>query len=150
MSTPTSKLLKLKTDFRSLKYSQDRPDGGSSGQPYIQSPLPENATQQQLDVYELVRSGVDNPIRVGSTVVDGTPVPIFAPTDKDRIEHLLKFTTRGRLFGKKQKELALMNPKMEGGIQANLGGRNSTPLEYTRIYKETSNNFECILSFYDF
>lgn len=137
---PTSKLLKLKTDFKSLKYSQDRPDGGSSGQPFIKSPLPENATQAQLDFYQQVRSGIDNPIRVASQVINGVPTPIFAPVDKDRVNYLLKNTAKGRLFGKKERDLAFMNPKVEGAVQANLSGRLSQPIEYTRIYKEDNSN----------
>ena len=32
-------LINLQTDLKSLKYSKDRPDGGYSGQPYIQTSI---------------------------------------------------------------------------------------------------------------
>ena len=35
-------LLNLRTDLKSLKYGRDRFNGGSSGQPYIQSFIPDN------------------------------------------------------------------------------------------------------------
>lgn len=33
-------LIDLKTNLKSLKYGSDRPGGGSSGQPYIQTAIP--------------------------------------------------------------------------------------------------------------
>ena len=33
-------LVNLQTDLKSLKYSKDRPDGGYSGQPYVQKEIP--------------------------------------------------------------------------------------------------------------
>ncbi len=35
-----SKLLTYKTDLKSLRFGHDRPDGGSSNQPYIKTPIP--------------------------------------------------------------------------------------------------------------
>ena len=40
-------LINFRTDLRSLRYGSDRPGGGSSRQPYIQSPNPE-PTQQTV------------------------------------------------------------------------------------------------------
>jgi hypothetical protein len=140
MSTPNSKLLKLKTDLKSLKYSQDLPGGGDSGQPFVRSPLPDFASPEQLNRYEQIRSGIDNPIRLGATTFDNETVPFNAPIDRDRIAAQLRFTSRGRLFGKKQKSLQVQNPKMEGGVQGALGGIRGGELEYTRIYKEDNSN----------
>ena len=33
-------LVDLKTDLKNLKFGSDRPGGGSSGQPYIQTAIP--------------------------------------------------------------------------------------------------------------
>jgi hypothetical protein len=140
MSVPNSKLLKLKTDLKSLKYSQDLIDGGTSGQPFIKSPLPDFATPEELNRYEQIRTGVDNPIRLGAVTVDGVSVPFQASVDRDRIAAQLRFTSRGRLFGKQQKSLQIQNPKMEVGNQASLGTIRGGELENTRIYKEDNSN----------
>lgn len=38
-------LIDLKTDLKSLKFGNDRPQGGSSNQPYIQTPIPDDDKQ---------------------------------------------------------------------------------------------------------
>lgn len=43
-------LIDLKTDLKSLKYGKDRPGGNSSGQPYIQTPIPDENTPQNFFV----------------------------------------------------------------------------------------------------
>ena len=35
-------LINLQTDLKSLKFGKDRPGGGNSGQPFIQTPIPDN------------------------------------------------------------------------------------------------------------
>ena len=60
-------LLDLKTDLKSLKYGQDRPDGGSSNQPYIQTDInniDRDFNQIRLSKFDdgLIRGGV-----IGST-----------------------------------------------------------------------------------
>lgn len=42
-------LLDLKTDLKSLRYGQDTPGGGDSGQPYIKSKIPEGLTSKSPD-----------------------------------------------------------------------------------------------------
>ena len=34
-------LINFKTDFKTLRYGNDKPNGGSSTQPYIQAPIPD-------------------------------------------------------------------------------------------------------------
>jgi len=48
-------LLDLKTDLKSLRYGQDTPGGGDSGQPYIKSKIPEGLTSKSPDF--LLRNG---------------------------------------------------------------------------------------------
>ena len=38
-------LVDLKTNLKSLRYGNDQPFGGSSGQPYVTSSIPENPDQ---------------------------------------------------------------------------------------------------------
>jgi hypothetical protein len=53
-------LINLKTDLKSLKYGNDRKGGGNSGQPYIQTPIPDGLTPSSPDF--LLRNGYLNPI----------------------------------------------------------------------------------------
>ncbi len=36
---PTSQLVNLKTDLKSLKFGHDRPGGGDSGEPFVQADI---------------------------------------------------------------------------------------------------------------
>ena len=58
-------LVSLTTDLKSLKYGKDRKGGGSSGQPYIKSNIPDGLTSSSPDF--LLRNGYLNPV---STVND--------------------------------------------------------------------------------
>jgi hypothetical protein len=49
------KLVELKTNLKSLKYGGDRPGGGSSNQPYIVTPIPDDLTVNPPDF--LLRQG---------------------------------------------------------------------------------------------
>ena len=46
---PGSKLVKLKTDLKSLKYGHDRQGDGNSGQPYITAPIPNRLSTSPFD-----------------------------------------------------------------------------------------------------
>ena len=148
-----SQLLTLQTDLTSLKYGQDRPAYGSSGQPFIQSPLPENATSAQKTKYELIRTSIDFPVRGGSTLYNGLIVPLTAEEDRKRIERFLKSGPRGLAFIQKQELLQLANPKTEVGYQVNVNAENNagnfletlvargnlSNLENTRIFNNGTN-----------
>jgi hypothetical protein len=58
-------LINLQTDLKSLKFGKDRPGGGNSGQPFIQTPIPDNQSDSTpLSVYDsLLRGGVQAPQR---------------------------------------------------------------------------------------
>jgi hypothetical protein len=83
-------LIDLKTDLKSLKYGQDRPGGGNSGQPYIQTAIPESRTTPFTS--GLIKSSL---------------------TDTKRIFKFLKDTPQGPLFIIKQVGLQLSNPRLE-------------------------------------
>ncbi len=59
-------LINFKTDFKTLRYGNDKPNGGSSTQPYIQSPIPDTvpntsnaATSFFNSFYETNRTSLD-------------------------------------------------------------------------------------------
>jgi hypothetical protein len=138
-------LLDLKTDLKSLKYGQDRPDGGSSGQPYIKTDIntiDRGFNQLRLTKFDegLIRGGV-----IGSTNA--------AVTDTLRIGKFLTDAPKGPLFIVKQVGLQLSNPRLEskqvkadrattgGGFLtnavnfvANVAGQIENAVGPTRIY----------------
>ena len=61
-------LLDLQTDLKSLKFGQDRLGGGSSGQPYIESPIDEPGQLTQADDDFLLRGGVNAPLDAAKDV----------------------------------------------------------------------------------
>lgn len=139
-------LINLTTNFKSLKYGQDRPGGGNSGQPYVQYPLPEVASQQYLDFYQNNKFNLDFPLRGGGPGLGDTGPYITqaAKYDKIRIEKFLKDAPRGPIFILKQTALQLSNPKIQTGNQINLAlgtqpFRFLGNLENTRIYNGGKN-----------
>ena len=66
-------LIDLKTDLRSLRFGNDRPGGGSSGQPYIQTPIP-SPEEDSSNIFNtggpdfLLRGGLMAPSRVVNDV----------------------------------------------------------------------------------
>lgn len=134
---------------KSIPYGNDQPGGGSSNQPFIQFPLPEDAGVNTKRYYELNRSGNDFPLRGGSGTSIGSLVPIVpdaAIIDKDRISKFYK-TTKGNIFLQKQKYLQYANPKMEVGQGAQPFGQQIGTLiqggtEYTRIYNNGKNTLQ--------
>jgi len=83
-------LLNLKTDLKSLKYGNDQPGGGNSGQPYIQTAIPESRTTPFTS--GLIKSSL---------------------TDTKRIFKFLKDIPQGPLFIIKQVGLQLSNPRLK-------------------------------------
>ena len=71
-------LINLKTDFKSLRFGQDRFDGGSSNQPYIKSSIPEgSSTLNSLDNDFIWRNGIktfadtgNDLVRIGKFFID--------------------------------------------------------------------------------
>ena len=118
-------LLDLKTNLKSLKFGNDRPGGGGSGLPYIQTSLPEQATQLELISQQSAKFSNDFPIRGG-----GKSAATIA-TDLIRITKFLADPGRGPFFVAKQVGLQLSNPRTEVGTV--LG---STP--YTQVYLPTN------------
>jgi len=122
-------LLDLKTDLKSLKYGQDQPGGGSSGQPYIRTDI--NKANPGLTFDDgLIRGGFVGAARASLN-------------DTLRIGKFLTDLPKGPLWIVKQVGLQLSNPRLEtrrgpAGI-ANLfsgdfGSSTNGLLQPTRIY----------------
>lgn len=88
-------LLNLKTDLKSLKYGLDRPDLGSSREPFIKKEIPENPPGASSDF--LLRQGA-----LTRGIEDGARIGKFLTTPKG-----LGFITNQNL-------LAAQNPKIVG------------------------------------
>jgi hypothetical protein len=82
-------LVDLKTNLKSLRYGNDQQGGGSSNQPYIQTPIPDQLPNQGYDTY----------LRNGSLYGQS------AKNDFDRIELFLK-SPLGENWVTKQKDLS--------------------------------------------
>ena len=97
-------LINLKTKFKSLKYGNDMLGGGSSGQPYIQVPIPEEDKPNILST-----GGSDFLLR------GGVLAPIRAATDVARLSKMFfDFKSpNGPLFIAKQNLLSRTNVKTE-------------------------------------
>ena len=98
-------LLKLKngdTALKSLRYGNDRPGGGDSGQPFIKSPIPDDSKDPSaFDIDGFIRGGV--------------LAPVEAATDVTRLSKYL-FNTKNPsclLFTAKQNTLSRIAPKTE-------------------------------------
>jgi hypothetical protein len=124
-------LIDLKTDLKSLKYGNDRFGGGDSGQPYIQSSIPEgNSISVAID---------DGFIRGGIARATEN-----SKNDYKRINRFLKDNPKGPLFIARQVGLQLSNPKLEtkkglGGffqsaLNGDIGAATGGVLQPTRIY----------------
>ena len=124
-------LLNLRTDLKSLKYGRDRFNGGSSGQPYIQSPIPDNENPSIPMDDGFVRGGI-----IGAQAASAK--------DNKRISLFLKDKPKGPLFIARQVGLQLTNPRLEvkkglGGLfdsllSGDLGPLTGGLLQPTRLY----------------
>jgi len=92
-------LVDLKTNLKSLRYGNDQPFGGSSGQPYVTSSIPDNPSQIGNP------QGIDYLLRNGSLYVE------TAVRDTSRITSLLtdKNSQIGENWRNKQKQLSLQS-----------------------------------------
>jgi hypothetical protein len=59
-------LIDLKTDLKSLRYGKDTIGGGYSGQPYIQTPIPESFNDLGANEDFILRGGI-NAVRDSAT-----------------------------------------------------------------------------------
>jgi len=144
-------LLDLKTNLTSLKFGNDRLNGGNSGQPYIQTPIigdryaTQGAPQTLVDYAITNRNSLDYPIRGGKTNLEiGTQtLTISSQIDRERIAKFLKDAPRGTAFINKQIGLQLSNPKTETGntFTDSFNNVSALPgiLENTRVYNMGKN-----------
>jgi hypothetical protein len=115
-------LLDLKTDLKSLKYGNDQPGGGSSGQPYQKVDI--NTVDSGFNRFRMTKFD-DGLVRGG--VVGAANAAVV---DTLRIGKFLKDFPKGPLFIVKQVGLQLSNPKLES--KKGVSGFFNT--EQTRIY----------------
>ena len=97
-------LIEFKTSLKSLKFGKDRPYGGSSNQPYIQTSIPEG---ENSGVFQT--GGIDSILR------GGLLAPISAAKDVSRLTQMffdLK-SPNGSLFTVKQNLLSKTSVETE-------------------------------------
>jgi len=138
-------LINLQTDLKSIKYGQDRPGGGDSGLPYIQTDINSldnpNRTQVGRLITKLRFTKFDDGLVRGGIIgaINASVV------DTLRIGKFLLDAPKGPLFIVKQVGLQLSNPKLETknlrtdrsgifGTIANLANRINNTVGPTRIY----------------
>jgi hypothetical protein len=143
----------LKTDYKTLKFGNDQPNGGSSGQPFITSNLPNTSSRTTIfgtrDSSTVVvntpqgnisiNNGSDSRSLFNDWPVRGGTYP-SNEIDYRRINAFLK-TTKGQQFIDKQKTLQFMNPKIETAPSFLDAGENSVIpglIENTRVYNENN------------
>ena len=56
------------TSLKSLKFGNDRPGGGNSGQPFIQKPIGDQAEFTNIDGDGILRGGIRAPLSAGDDV----------------------------------------------------------------------------------
>ena len=100
-------LINLKTDLKSLRYGKDRIGGGDSGQPYIQTNIPDDlspyiGTQDYINRggIKVVRDSVEDVKRLGKMFIDTkSPNGIFFTTKQELLSRTaVKTQTSGRLL----------------------------------------------------
>ena len=108
-------LISKKTDLRSLRYGNDRPGGGSSGQPYIQKSIP----SPEEDPSNIFNTGGKDILLRG-----GILAPIKGVNDVSRLSQMFfDFKSpSGPLFTAKQNLLSRTSVKTEASKGAGYGG----------------------------
>lgn len=132
-------LILFKTNLKSLKYGNDRPGGGDSGQPYVQFPIETPSTPNVIqNYYRTNRTGYDFPIRGGaiSQLITGNLAAISATIDRERIQEFFKDAPRGKIFIEKQVGLQLTNPRTQVPNSLNFAGLSlgNAALPVTQVY----------------
>jgi hypothetical protein len=143
-------LINLKTRFKDLRFGSDQPGNGSSGLPYIQTRIPDNAITfpgNTNPIYKTELAGpLDFPIRGGAAdfKIGTQTFTISSKIDKERIKKFMQDPARGKAFIDKQVGLQLTNPKIETGGSFQVGARNPLPgiIANTRIYNKGKNTLE--------
>lgn len=137
-------LINLKTTLKDLKFGNDQKGYGSSGLPYVQTPIPgsENFNFSGLlyPVYGVYGTGgPDYPLRGGapSFTLGLQTISKFNDIDEYRIKKFLESNPKGSLFIQKQIGLQLSNPKTEVATTGT-GPGEFGPLEITRVYQSAN------------
>lgn len=154
-------LVNLTSDLTNLRYGGDRPGGGSSGQPYIISPRPDQLGTPPLilasefrtsnflytNFYDLNTNTRDFPIRGGSIQQSdyGASTTPAGTIDRIRISEFLRDPQKGKLFLEKQVGLQLTNPKTQvpfaaGTVRISPNDPIDSIIETTRYYNPTGAN----------
>lgn len=131
-------LVDLKTQFKSLKFGNDRPGYGSSGLPYIQTSIPgdPSSSGNEKALFNPATNGnLDYPIRGGSVAfqIGQQTYTLSSQLDRTRIAKFLKDNPRGNTFLQKQVGLQLTNPKMETSMLYGM-------IQNTRVYDANGKN----------
>jgi hypothetical protein len=137
-------LIDLKTNYKSLKFGNDRPGGGSSGLPYVQFPIEDIGTNPDIKKYYTInKTGLDFPIRGGSLeqLAGANPTTPSSAIDFDRIQKFLNDKPRGDIFLAKQAGLQLSNPRSQTGDSIFTLQNNRTPgvIPNTQVYNNGMN-----------
>ena len=129
-------LINLTTNLRSLKFGGDRPDGGSSKQPFIKKEIPS-------DWHDSDRSNVFNTGGVDSVLRGGLITPLRVADDTSRLTQLFFTTTKGTLFTVKQNLLSRVSVKTEATQGVGYGGGNVNQGVYTPLstLSQAASNF---------
>ncbi len=119
-------LINLTTNFRSLKFGGDRPGGGSSKQPFIKNPIPNNWND----------SGPSNVFNTGGDdnfVRGGLMTPLRIADDTSRLTQLFFTTTKGTLFTAKQNLLSRISVETEASKGPGYAGKALNQGAYTPL-----------------
>lgn len=112
-------LIDLKTNLKSLGYGNDRPDGGSSNQPYIKTTIPGGDDFTQDLTNQARANDTSLPDTADFLLRNGYLAAISALKDGERLGRYfidLK-TPSGLLFTIKQQALERQNPDVDDGIK---------------------------------
>ena len=151
------KLVSMKTNFRTLKYSGDMPNGGSSVQPYIQTRLDADWNNPNSNNYSTTAKFGNDKNLANLAVNDASALlGVYESIDTLRVGRFLENNRKGKTFTTNQRTLQFQNPKMEVGTTLNISpidsrndsilsqvwGRivnSSGAIEYTRVYNDNKN-----------
>jgi hypothetical protein len=100
----------FKTDLKSLRFGQDRPGGGSSGQPFH---TPNYRKKFELGTSGLAQTGGPDMFLRGGYL---TPGRILA--DEERLLKLFSLTPQGLLFTPQQNQLSQVGTRLQAGYPA--------------------------------
>jgi len=111
-------LVDLKTDLKSLKYGKDRPGGGSSKQPFIQTKAKNSF---DLPIEKLGNEVAGVPAGPDFILRGGLLAPVRAATDASRLFQLFTQTPSGLQFTAKQNILSRTSVETESSTGPGYG-----------------------------